>query len=91
MTDEQRNALNRVSAAYAYANNLDIVKGTYHTVDIGLVLNLLETFAQTLVCVKDDLKMIKAYLESEPSDGFNHVLISMVESTITIVNEKELS
>lgn len=90
MTHEQKDALNRVKATWAYSNNIGNASGAYRTEDMGYVVEIMDNLAQVMDNIKEDLNAAKSYLETKEENG-NSIAVSLIESTLYMINSEELS
>ena len=85
MNDNQRDALNRVRAGWAYCNDFNSFSGTYSTNDIEALLKVLKDQEERLDCVKADLETLRTYI----NNGEGHAALCMVDSTIYLLSDED--
>lgn len=89
MTEEQKDALNRVKAAYAANNDVGIETGIYSTNDMRVVIGFMEEQELRLESVKEDLIELKNYLEMDEEVNQDEMALEMVESTLMFLTDNE--
>lgn len=82
MTNEQLESLTRVKATWAYGDQGSDLAGTYHTADIGNVLETMRNQQTKLLCVVEDLRDLKGYLDNSP------FAIELIDSLLLFVEEE---
>jgi len=78
-TDE---SLDRVLANHAYAKDNDLQTYTYSTEEVGHLISTMQSYESMLVCVKEDLKDLRLWVESKNKDK---TTLEMIESTLAFI------
>lgn len=89
MTDEQKQALDRVKATWAHAHENDAIGSFHQTNDTGVLLGLLETLEQKVESIKDDVEEVKAFLQENGSDS--QTAIELLNSSLYFLNDLDLT
>ncbi len=83
MTLEQREALDRTKASYAYGREVGATAGSFNIADMGTVLELVENMEILLQSAKDDL-----YQLLELDSPNKELLAKLVRSSLDFLEDK---
>ena len=86
MTKTQKEALNRVSARWAYSQDNEAKTGTYQTDDVYQVLELVEDQKDKIHCIVDDLNDLRMHLKGSNND---ETALAMVDSALEFLTYEE--
>jgi len=80
-----KEALDRVKASYAMANDNEATSGTYQTNDIKSLLDSLNERQEVINNVKDDLDELKDWVETS-SDEPDKTVLQLIDSTLKLLD-----
>lgn len=86
MNNEVFQALKRIKESLHYAESLGFEKTNYNTEDMQALLTAFSNQGSVLLCVQDDLKDVKNYLELY-TEGVDNQLVDMLDSTLSLIGD----